>query len=240
MKITDYYTEQDGKLSFSRQQASDFAKLVAGDFNPIHDIEAKRFCVPGDLLFAVVLQRYGLAAKTTVGFEGMVNDSAVITLPDVGRSLVLEDASARQYLQVKFDQEPSNNPEFIAKLTELYVTFSGQTFPDILVPLMQSANVMINPARPLVIYKDMQVELDQLDGADLSLSLDSTSLDVDGKKGVALLEFVITSENAVIGRGQKTMVLGGLREYNQSDIDGIVADYMTRKRELGPNAGEAK
>ena len=65
MEINDFYTvseaSADERISFSEQQASDFAKGVAGDFNPIHDPGAKRFCVPGDLLFAVLLHRFGIA-----------------------------------------------------------------------------------------------------------------------------------------------------------------------------------
>lgn len=234
MNISDYYTVNDSILSFTRPQASTFAKQVAGDFNPIHDIEARRFCVPGDLLFAVVLHRYGLAPKTTVSFDGMVGDESQIILPPAaGLSLRLEDASDRQYLNVEYSEPPVNNPDFIAALTQLYVAFSGQTFPDILVTLMKQENVMINPARPLVIYRDMQVELSQLDGGSLGLSLDQTRLEVDGKKGLAVLDFVITSDDSIIGRGQKTMVLVGLREYDQEAIDGIVTEYMARKQQPG-------
>ena len=55
MFLQNYYSEENKKIHFSRQQASRFAKEIAGDFNPIHDPEAKRFCVPGDLLFALVM-----------------------------------------------------------------------------------------------------------------------------------------------------------------------------------------
>ena len=56
MNMDKYYHLENSNLSFTRQQGSDFAKLVAHDFNPIHDPESKRFCVPGDLLFAVMIQ----------------------------------------------------------------------------------------------------------------------------------------------------------------------------------------
>ena len=60
MNLEKYYNLEGSKLSFTRQQASDFAKSVAGDFNSIHDVESKRFCVPGDLLFSVIIHHYGL------------------------------------------------------------------------------------------------------------------------------------------------------------------------------------
>ena len=57
MNLEKYYTLDGSRLSFTRQQASDFAKSVAGDFNPIHDIDSKRFCVPGDLLLDVLTRK---------------------------------------------------------------------------------------------------------------------------------------------------------------------------------------
>ena len=58
MNIEKYYNLDGPKLSFTRRQGSDFAKTVAGDFNPLHDVDAKRFCIPGDLLFAVIIRHY--------------------------------------------------------------------------------------------------------------------------------------------------------------------------------------
>lgn len=226
MNIQDYCSIEDDVLSFSRQQASEFAKRVAGDFNPIHDIDAKRFCVPGDLLFSIVLNRYGVAPVTTVNFEGMVGDGTSIQLPHlVTDEITLADDNGREFLNVSYQQAPANNPVFIEELTRQYVAFSGQTFPDILVSLMQQENVMINPARPLVIYKSMRVELDQMDGLDIQLELDKTTLAVDGKKGEATLEFVLKSAGQIMGRGQKIMLLGGLRDYDQDAIDAIVDEY---------------
>ena len=61
MFLNDYFTESNDDIVISAQQASRFAKEVAGDFNPIHNLDAKRFCVPGDLLFSLVLAKYGLS-----------------------------------------------------------------------------------------------------------------------------------------------------------------------------------
>ena len=57
MFLTPYFSTEDNQFQFTREQASHFAKKVAADFNPIHDEDNKRFCVPGDLLFAVLLQK---------------------------------------------------------------------------------------------------------------------------------------------------------------------------------------
>ena len=71
--ISEYCSIDGSALSFSREQASHFAKQIAGDFNPIHNVDYKRFCVPGDLLFAVMLSQFGVSPETKVSFDGMVN-----------------------------------------------------------------------------------------------------------------------------------------------------------------------
>ena len=63
MFLSPYFQQTGSTLTVSPQQASDFAKGIATDFNPIHDPDAKRFCVPGDLLFSLILSGIWLAAK---------------------------------------------------------------------------------------------------------------------------------------------------------------------------------
>ena len=76
MFIEKYCAIDSEKISFTRQQGSDFAKQVADDFNPLHNIEAKRFCVPGDLLFSVIIAKAGLYKEMSFDFSGMVNIDA--------------------------------------------------------------------------------------------------------------------------------------------------------------------
>ena len=61
--LSPYYCEDSEKVFFSREQGSNFAKKMANDYNPLHDVDSKRFCVPGDLLFSLVLKKYGLSNK---------------------------------------------------------------------------------------------------------------------------------------------------------------------------------
>ena len=65
--------QSNTQIIISAEQGSSFAKAVSNDFNPIHDADSKRFCVPGDLLFALVLQRYGLSQEMSFNFSGMVS-----------------------------------------------------------------------------------------------------------------------------------------------------------------------
>ncbi|MEO1880948.1 MAG: DUF3581 family protein, partial [Methylococcales bacterium] len=70
--LKEFYSGPDDCVAITAEQGSLFAKEVAGDFNPIHDVDSKRFCVPGDLLFAIVLEKYGLSKTMNFTFTGML------------------------------------------------------------------------------------------------------------------------------------------------------------------------
>ena len=80
MFLDRFHSVQDGHVVISALQASQFAKEIAGDFNPIHDPDARRFCVPGDLLFAIVLARFGLSENMT-----FLPKKEILTLEELDR-----------------------------------------------------------------------------------------------------------------------------------------------------------
>jgi len=237
--ICQYFDLDDARLRFSRSQASRFAKCVAGDFNPIHNEDAKRFCVPGDLLFAVVLHHYGVNRRMAFDFAGMVDETSELLLPDSpGADFSLTDAAGKAYLHIAREGAHSDEARFVAALSEQYVQFSGQTFPHILVDLMRDSGAMINPARPMVIYRRMAIELERfadIDGAadaplSLSLTLDDARMQVQGKKGEVALDFAIAAGGERIGSGTKQMLLSGLRPYDESLMNEIVKSYDSWKQ----------
>jgi hypothetical protein len=230
MFIENYCAISADKISFTRQQGSDFAKQVADDFNPLHNIEAKRFCVPGDLLFSIIIAKSGLHKKMTFDFSGMVSDNVTLTFPQkIDNSYDIKDEKDKTCLSVSVSGEATHNPKLINALTKAYVDFSGHTFPDILVKLMSENSVMINPARPMVMYQSMSIDLHALDAESVTLKLAKTSLTIDGKRGDAWLEFDLLSNDEVIGHGKKHMLLSGLRSYEQETIDAMVNQYRESK-----------
>lgn len=88
MFLDNFYNQNQLELTISAEQGSSFAKSISNDFNPIHDPDSKRFCVPGDLLFALVLQRYGLSQNMTFNFAGMVGGDTGLLFPQIGRAHV--------------------------------------------------------------------------------------------------------------------------------------------------------
>ena len=231
MRLEDYFSRQANKILISRRQASTFAKKVAGDFNPIHDENAKRFCVPGDLLFALGLNQYGLCQHMCFNFGGMVSDNVPLLFPETDADdISIHDENGKEYLNIERSGACTHNQDLIAELTQRYVEFSGQTFPHILVPLMAEKQAMINTERPLVIYERMMINVNDLDiESPTTLELSSSRLDVDGKRGNVSVQFVVNTNGKTVGRGEKNIVLSGLRDYDQDKIDTLVTDYNGRK-----------
>ncbi len=230
MFLESYYSEQNGEFSFTREQASHFAKKVAGDFNPIHDEDNKRFCVPGDLLFSVVLSQVGLSQKMRFEFAGMINDGVAISVDQKSSTdLSMIDGSGKEYLHIIRDGDTTLNQALIEQVTKSYVQFSGMNFPHIMVPLMESKQIMINPTRPLVIYESMELDFERLDVTAPTVELTGSEIDVDGKRGSVTLKFCFKENGEVVGTGRKRMVMSGLKPYCQNDIDDLVNRFNQRK-----------
>ncbi|WOH35722.1 DUF3581 family protein [Thalassotalea fonticola] len=232
MFIEEYYSEENQKVNFTRQQASDFAKEIADDFNPIHNVDAKRFCVPGDLLFAVALSKTGLCQKMTFNFSGMVTDSVSLNIPEkVGLETRIVGDNDKEYLNFNVSGDHTRCETLIESLIRSYVEFSGHTYPTILCDLMKKNNVMINPARPMIMYESMNIDLNTVDLQSVSLKLneEETVLTHEGKRGQVKLKFDLLSDNKVVGHGIKYMVLSGLREYDQAAMDDVNKRFYAMK-----------
>lgn len=231
MFIEKYCPIDNDKISFTRQQGSDFAKQVADDFNPLHNIDAKRFCVPGDLLFSLIIAKSGLHKTMRFDFSGMVNDDIALTFPtQVNDKFDIKDDNDKTYLTVHAQGDKTLCPSLINSLTKAYVDFSGQTFPEILVNLMIEKNVMINPARPMVMYQCMEINLQRLDIESVTLKLAETSLSIEGKRGDAWLNFDLISNNEIVGQGKKHMLLSGLRPLCSDSVTAMVEQYKETKQ----------
>ena len=230
MFLESYCNVSNDKISFTRQQASDFAKKIADDFNPLHDVVAKRFCVPGDLLFAITLEKSGLSQEMTFKFSGMVSEGIELNFPEnIDQHAAIIDEKGKEYLSIEAKGENTKDIPTITSLTKAYVEFSGQTFPHILVALMADNNVMINPTRPMVMYESMSIHLDRLTFSEVKLQLAQPTLKLDGKRGVADLTFDLIAQGEKIGHGKKHMILSGLRPFEQATMDAIVNEYNDKK-----------
>ncbi len=233
MNIENYFQLDNSRLSFTRQQASDFAKKVAGDFNPIHDPDSKRFCVPGDLLFSVIIHHYGIRQKMIFNFSGMVSDNVNLLLPECSdENMLIADENDKKYLSIECSGSKSDNAPLIDSLATHYVEFSSQAFPHILVPLMSEHNVMINPDRPLIIYESMSFELETLDIDQIQLNLSNSDLQADGKRGNVTLNYDLINNGHKVGQGCKRMVLSGLRPFDKQQMDDVIGYYNERKQML--------
>lgn len=230
MFLDAFHSDHDGRIQITTDQASRFAKEIAGDFNPIHDPDSKRFCVPGDLLFSLVLAKYGLSQRMHFTFAGMVGDGVTLLFPPTDAAkFAISDDKDKTYLEVERAGAISHDASLIAELARDYVAFSGRNFPHILVPLMAEHGVMLNPERPLVIYESMSFDLATLDFEHPTLELTDTRLEVKGKRGTAQLHFVVKAAGNAVGTGFKQLILSGLRDYDAAQMQQVVDEYESRK-----------
>jgi hypothetical protein len=227
MFLQPFFCQTDTDIRISATQGSQFAKQICNDFNPIHDEDSKRFCVPGDLLFSLVLNQYGLSQQMSFDFAGLVPADRDLIFPQSQESeLLIKDSKEKLYLKLSRSGDRIADQQMIEHLTRSYVQFSGHSFPYILVPLMKQHQVMINPQRPLVMYQSMSLSLDQLVPCIPEVKLLEAKMDVQGKRGNVVLQFSISDGETIIGCGEKQLVLSGLREYQQQSMDQLVEDYQ--------------
>lgn len=225
MFTDNYYTQSGDVFSFSKQQGSDFAKKIAGDFNPLHDVENRRFCIPGDLLFSVLLFKYGVSQQMTFDFQGMVGGDMPINFRQTSQTVIAENDKQKKLLTMECSGDKTDNTEFVEGLIRAYVAFSGKTFPHIIVELMQQKGVMINTRRPMVIYDQMKISLERFSTVAPTVELKNCDFLVNGKRGLITMNFDLRAEGASIGSGEKKIIMGGLTPYQQEDIDYLIDKY---------------
>ncbi len=230
MFLERFYSVQDDHVHITPAQASQFAKEVAGDFNPIHDPDARRFCVPGDLLFALVLWRFGLSENMTFRFRSLLGKDIPLDFHEQGdHTIEVCDPSGKVYLEVRRQGETSRDKDIIEAFTRCYVAESGKNFPHTLQPLMESRGVMFNPDRPMVMYESMSLALDSVNTTDPVLELDKADLEAAGKRGNVTLDYRLTCGSGASGEVSKRLVLGGLRPYTQDAMDAVLEEFYRLK-----------
>ena len=226
-----FYSVQDGRIVISAPQASYFAKEIAGDFNPIHDPDARRFCVPGDLLFTIVVSRFGLSENMTFKFRNLLGAEVPLEFreSDNGEAINVVDEAGKVYLEVTRKGAVTRDEKVIEEFSRCYVAASGKNFPHTLKPLMESHGVMFNPDRPMVMYESMSLALTQLENPHPDLELNNADLEVAGKRGNVTLEYNLQSSGKTVGEVAKRLVLGGLREYCPKAMAGIIEEFYRLK-----------
>lgn len=221
---------QNGNITIAAEHASMFAKEVAHDFNPLHDVDAKRFCVPGDLLFSLVLEKYGLSQNMHFVFAGMVGHGLLLNFPDTeAERFDVTDSQGKPYLQVERSGKMSRDSTLIESFIRDYVAFSGQNFPYVLVPLLAKENVTFNINRPLVIYESMTLTFDHLNFHQASVKMLEPKIEVNGKRASAYLHFQINSGDEVVGAGFKKLAISVTNGFEAESMQAFVNEYLAKK-----------
>lgn len=231
MLLAPFYRTKDNLIYVSAEQASRFAKRQCFDFNPIHDPENRRFCVPGDLLFSLALSTYGVSESMNFTFTNMVGADTGLIFPQTDEPLiVITNAQGKSVLEIERKGKINTNSDFIESLIRNYGQFSGQNFPTLLMPLMKEHGVMFNPKRPLVMYNSMSFEFDFVDFSQkMRLHLADTSLIVEPKRANCFLHFDLFDGDKMAGKGIKKLVIAGLKNYEHDVITAFAAEYEVRR-----------
>ncbi|MFC0118057.1 DUF3581 family protein [Pseudoalteromonas xiamenensis] len=229
--LTPFFQHDENYVVITREQGSAFAKQIADDFNPLHDIDAKKFCVPGDLLFSLVLEHYGVSQSMTFSFAGMVDETSRLEFPQASSEIKIVSAE-KTMLVVEREGESSVCKTLVETLIRNYVAFSGTTFPHVIIPLMAEQDVMINPARPMVIYESMSISLEKLDIKTVDLEPGKHEFSFDGKRGKIVLRFDLVSDGDVVGHGEKHMLVSGIKSYCEQEVASLIEYYNNRKTTL--------
>lgn len=226
-----FYTLSDDTLTISPEQASGFAKTVAGDFNPIHDAGDRRFCVPGDLLFTVILENVGLYQHMSFTFDARMTADMIGILNDqqAGAGNITDKRSEKPIVNFQYDSEKINSNQLIHEFIKHYVAFSGQNFPYLLDPVLKSNDAMFNPKSPLVMYQSMDFTLNPQDETEISIDYVNADFDKQGKRGYITLNFNFNQNDEVIGNGKKLLLISGIRPYDESEMSKIIESFLERK-----------
>ncbi|WP_150910155.1 DUF3581 family protein [Marinobacter halotolerans] len=230
MFLERYHSIQDGNVLISARQGSRFAKEIAGDFNPIHNPDARRFCVPGDLLFALLVSHFGLFRQMTFHFRSLLGDSVPLSFREDEDGLIrVYDDRGKVYIEVEHQGESTQDQNIIEHLIRSYVAASGKNFPHTLKPLMEDQGVMFNPDRPMIMYQSMNLSLETLDAPEPELELGHAELVPDGKRGNVTLDYRLMSRGEEKGQVSKKLVVSGLRDYDAQAMDEVVEHFYRLK-----------
>jgi hypothetical protein len=228
--LDDFYNADSDQLWVTADQGSRFAKEIAGDHNPLHDAESSRFCVPGDLLFALIVRRYGLARHFSLSFRGMLRAGTRLSFPSQpAQAFTIADENDRDTVEVQYDRPVTTDPAALLALIEAYVASSGETFPDRLGPLLAEAGVMFNPQRPFLVYDGMALDIQRAPGTDVRVTPADASLAVNGKRADVQFDYRIADGDGALGEASKRMVVSGLRPYDAEAMTAVIAAYHARR-----------
>ena len=230
MFLDRYHSVRNGKVVINAHQGSRFAKEVAGDFNPIHNPDARRFCVPGDLVFALLINHFGLSRQMTFDFRSLLGDSVPLSFHEEEEVVQVRDDRGKVYIEMERNGESTRDQSVIENLVRNYVAASGKNFPNTLVPLMQKQGVMLNPDRPMIMYQSMSLSMDTLEAPEADLELENAALAVEGKRGHITEDYRLLSQGKPAGQVCKKLLVSGLREYDDQKMKALVEEFYRLKQ----------
>ena len=79
-------------------------------------------------------------------------------------------------------------------------------------------------------YQSMSLQFDRVDIKAPTLEPEAPIFKAEGKRGTVVLPFIWKDGDEVVGKGEKTMLVSGIIEYDKSAMDGLIEKYNTSKQ----------
>ena len=228
MFVDQYYTCHEENFYFPKHKSSAFAKQIAKDFNPLHDVKNRRFCVPGDLIFSAILSKFGANKEMTFDFKRMINGIEALNVVSSNESISVKNIQNEEMISIHRGGEITHDKVFINGFIRSYVEFSGKMFPEVILNAMKKSGVMPSLKRPLIIYVKMSFSLNVFSSNRPQVMLRETVFEKLGRKGVMSLYFDVWVNGEIIGFGEKKIFIGSVCPCDPSALQVYINSYNAR------------
>lgn len=206
---------------------SAYARNVAKDFNPIHSHLAKKYCVPGDLIFALITEMHGAHNYMRVDFLNRVGAECKLFFDTKRIALALLDVDKKLYAELATAGDKSVCPKRLKTVSNVVVSCTSGYFPYKLIDNLREENVMLSIRRSMVMLKSIEVELRNIHSASsLVAKYQSSGLELSGKRGEVKVYFQLFDDDGIsVGFVTKTVLIIGIEKFNDKASKQYLDDY---------------
>lgn len=206
----------DSLFKFNAVACDAYARNVVKDFNPIHNHLAKNYCVPGDLIFALMVERGGVHGSMRMDFLNRVGKDSEYIFVSGKAGMALLDRGNKVQAQLIGSGDASVCVKCISAVSDAVLSCTSSYFPYKMMRSLRAENLMLSGCRSLVILKSIEVNVSDLHFAsDLTAVFCSSSLRHSGRRGTIDAHFQLVGGNGqVLGQVIKTALIIGIERFN--------------------------
>lgn len=214
MDISEYYDCIDGEIHFNDLKASQFAKNVSNDQNPIHDHDNKNYCIPGDLIFSMCADVLGLGSETDLYLHHPIGKNSSILIKEAKDGFYLgRDQSGIKIFTYRKNGETTDICD-TGNFLNCFARVTETLFEDAIHPQLKQKGLMINPSSPSVVLTSISIRKSENSKPVHKIKPDESVATGNVKRAKVTAKYTMNDlyDNS-IGEARKTLFISGLREY---------------------------